>query len=406
MTTPATPPPAPAHSPVQPAHPVAVASAGAASFSSARSRTIGVLGGGQLGRMLALAGVPLGLRFRFLDPDPDCPAADVGDLIVGEYTDPLALSHLARDARVITYEFENVPARACEWLSAQAPVFPPQTALAVSQDRLSEKTLFRELGVATPEFARVDTIDDLREALGTIGTPAVLKTRRFGYDGKGQRVIRSQDDALAAWADVAREAPLAELILEAFVPFAREVSVIIVRAAGGQVAVYPPLQNTHQRGILARSHAPAPNLTKNLRDRYIAAARRIADKLDYVGVLAVEFFELVDGTILANEMAPRVHNSGHWTIEGAACSQFENHVRAVAGLPLGSTDPRGSSIMLNIIGAEPDMPALLALPGAHVHMYGKAPRAGRKLGHVTLCDTDADRLDDRARKAAACLRNT
>lgn len=373
---------------------------------------VGVLGGGQLGRMLALAGIPLGLRFRFLDPDPDCPASHVGEMIVGEFDDPVALSHLARDAALVTYEFENVPAAAVDFLQAKLPVYPPRGALAVSQDRLSEKNLFRELRIATPEFAPVDSLESLHAAVDKIGLPAVLKTRRFGYDGKGQAVLRERSHAHAAFEELAhsqqKNGHRVSLILEAFVPFAREVSVIAVRSRDGRCAFYDPIENVHSKGILARSTAPALRMSESQAARYEDAAKAVLERLEYVGVLTIEFFEMPGGAgaqILANEMAPRVHNSGHWTIEGAVTSQFENHIRAVCGMPLGSTAARGRSVMLNIIGAEPDVPKLLAQPSAHLHMYSKQPRPGRKLGHVTVCETDLGRLESSARAAAACLRN-
>lgn len=370
---------------------------------------VGVLGGGQLGRMLALAGIPLGLRFRFLDPDPECPASHVGEMIVGEYDDPVALTHLARDATVITYEFENVPAATVEFLESQVQVSPPRAALAISQDRLSEKTLFRDLRIGTPEFAPVDSLESLHAAVARVGLPAVLKTRRFGYDGKGQAVLREPSQVAPAFEELAhaqtKSGHRVSLILEAFVPFAREVSVIAVRSRDGRSAFYDPVENVHTRGILARSTAPALRMSESQKARYEDAAKAVLDRLEYVGVLAIEFFELPGGQILANEMAPRVHNSGHWTIEGATTSQFENHIRAVCDMPLGSTAARGRSVMLNIIGADPDVPKLLAQPGAHLHMYDKQPRPGRKLGHVTICETDLGRLESAVRSAAACLRN-
>lgn len=370
--------------------------------------------------MLALAGLPLGMRFRFLEPDRHCPAADLGDLIVGAYDDDLALAKFAggdqraetpvESAAILaaTYEFENVPAHTARWLTEHVPVFPPERALEVAQDRLSEKSLFNRLGIETPRFRAVDSPADLHTAAADLGLPCVLKTRRLGYDGKGQSVLRRPADIELAWNDLGA-APFkrgpAGLILEAFVPFAREVSVIGVRSRSGETAFYPVVQNTHERGILVRSVAPAPDLSDAQTRLLQQATRRVLDELGYVGVLAIEYFMLQGGEILANEMAPRVHNSGHWTIEGAECSQFENHLRAVCGFPLGSTAPRGASIMLNIIGGEPDAPALLSIPGAHVHMYGKAPRPGRKLGHVTICGPDERRTAELAELAARALRN-
>jgi 5-(carboxyamino)imidazole ribonucleotide synthase len=368
--------------------------------------TVGILGGGQLGRMLALAGYPLGLRSRFLDPDPACPAAHLGELVVGAYDDEAALERFARGVSVATYEFENVPSRTARWLTEHVPVHPPEHALATAQDRLAEKTCFRDLGIPTPAFEPVSTLAELHSAAARLGLPAVLKTRRFGYDGKGQAVLRDPADIAPAWSALGgSRLPTADLILEAFVPFARELSVIGVRAVGGTSAFYPPIENVHASGILARSTAPAPGVSPALAAALTDATRTVMDHLAYVGVLTIEYFDLGDGRFLANEMAPRVHNSGHWSIEGAHCSQFENHLRAVAGLPLGPTAPRGHSVMLNIIGDDPDAPALLALPGAHLHLYAKAPRPGRKLGHVTLCaDSPADAAALAAR-AAQALRN-
>lgn len=364
---------------------------------------VGVLGGGQLGRMLALAGLPLGLRFRFLDPDPDCTAAEVGELVVGGYDDEGALARLVRGVEAVTYEFENVPALTAAWLAAHAPVHPPARALAVAQDRVLEKELFWSLGIETPVYEGVDTRGQLDAAIERVGFPAVLKTRRFGYDGKGQVVIREPREAEAAWRALGwRRSDRADLVLEAFVQFAREVSVIGVRGRDGRTAFYPPVENEHVGGMLAKSVAPAPGVDAAARGRYEAAHTLVMEALGYVGVLGIEFFELADGSFLANEMAPRVHNSGHWTIEGAVTSQFENHLRAVLGLPLGDCAMSAAVIMLNIIGAEPDLSGLLALPGVHAHLYGKSARPGRKLGHVTITGADAEQV---ARAAAACLRD-
>ena len=366
--------------------------------------TIGILGGGQLARMLILAGYPLGLSFRVLDPDPDCPAAPLAELIVGEYDDDESLTEFSRGVDVVTYEFENVPAHTAQWLTAHVPVFPPANALATAQDRLSEKRLFRELGIGTPEFEPVDTAEQFRAAVARLGLPCVLKTRRFGYDGKGQFVLRAPDDVDRVWTALgAPRGPEAHLILEAFVPFAREVSMLGVRARDGATAIYPVVENVHSHGILSRSIAPAPGLAPAAQAAYETSARRVLERLDHVGVLAIEFFEMPDGSFLANEMAPRVHNSGHWTIEGAECSQFENHIRAVAGLPLGSTESRGDSVMYNIVGAHPPRAELLAIPGVHLHDYGKSARPSRKLGHVTICSANAETLKQAGERVAAIL---
>ncbi|MEX2281773.1 MAG: 5-(carboxyamino)imidazole ribonucleotide synthase [Gemmatimonadota bacterium] len=340
---------------------------------------VGVLGGGQLGRMLALAGYPLGIRLRHLGGPHDTPAAEVAELMVGEYADPAALARFAHGLSVITYEWENVPVAATRLLAEHAPVYPPPAALEVSQDRLNEKTFFQQLGIDTPAFAAVDSAADLHTAVAALGLPAVLKTRRLGYDGKGQVVLRAAGDAAAALEQLGGR----DLILEAFVPFDRELSVIAVRSVSGETRCYPLIENQHAEGILRLSLAPAPRCTSELQKTAESYALRVLDRLQYVGVLAIELFER-NGELLANEMAPRVHNSGHWTIEGAETSQFENHLRAILDLPLGATRPLGWSAMLNLIGGFPDTRAVLERDGAHLHLYGKTARPGRKLGHVTI----------------------
>jgi 5-(carboxyamino)imidazole ribonucleotide synthase len=351
------------------------------------SELVAVLGGGQLGRMLGLAGIPLGLRFRFLDPVPGASAGAVGDLVVGALGDEAALTEVARDAGVVTYEWEGVPAAAARFLATDRPVLPGARSLEVSQDRLLEKDTFRRLGIGTPAFAAVDDRAALDRAVTEIGgLPAVLKTRRGGYDGKGQRVVRERSDLDGAWNELG-DAPL---VLEQLVPFDRELSVLAVRGLDGAVACWPLVENHHEGGILRISRAPAPGLDASRQQRAEDLATRLLDDLDHVGVLAVELFD-VDGDLLANEIAPRVHNSGHWTIEGAETSQFENHLRAILGEPLGSTATRGPSAMINCIGEMPDRHAVLSVAGAHFHDYGKAARPGRKLGHVTVtADDDAD----------------
>jgi 5-(carboxyamino)imidazole ribonucleotide synthase len=349
---------------------------------------IGILGAGQLGRMLALAGYPLGLRFRFFDPAPDSPASHLAEQVVAEYGDFAALRRFAEGVAVMTYEFENVPVETARWLGQFAPVYPPPGALHAAQDRLHEKTLFRELSIPTPPFAPVNTRAELEAAIAEMGLPAVLKTRRFGYDGKGQVVLRTREAVDAAW----RELGGAPLIVEAFVPFERELSLIAVCGRAGATEFYPLIANEHRDGILRVSVAPHVSpVLQSLAETYAA---RLLAALEYVGVLAIEFFER-QGGLLANEMAPRVHNSGHWTIEGAATSQFENHLRAVLGWPLGSTALRGHAAMVNLIGALPDTQAMLNIPGAHLHLYGKAPRAGRKLGHMTVGADDLQLLTER-----------
>ncbi len=349
--------------------------------------TIGILGGGQLGYMLALAGYPLGLHFRFLDPSPEAPVGRIAQRVTADYTDQAALEKFSSGLELVTYEFENVPVEAARFLAERVPVYPPPPALEAAQDRLAEKDLFRKLGIATTEFAPVSNTSELDAAVKTLGLPAVLKTSRMGYDGKGQWILRAAEDVAKAKSEL----PPVKLILERFVPFTRELSVLAVRSRNGESAIYPLVENHHRSGILRLSLAPAPRLDPEIQRAAERAAHRLLESLKYVGVLAIEFFEH-QGELLANEMAPRVHNSGHWTIEGAITSQFENHLRAVLGLPLGSTGPAGHCAMLNLIGDLPESSEVLAVPDAHLHLYGKSPRPGRKLGHVTLRTASPERL--------------
>lgn len=362
--------------------------------------TVGILGGGQLARMLALAGAPLGLRFRVLDQTADACAGQFAPLIVGDYTDRAALETFASQVQVATFDFENVPAESAAWLAERVPVFPNPRALAVAQDRLAEKTLFRELGIPVPAFAPVDTREQLQQAVARIGTPCILKTRRLGYDGKGQFRLRGADDVDAAWAALGAQAPKVGLILEGFVAFERELSVVACRTREGAFRTWPLTENWHVDGILSASLAPA-RVDAAQAQTAIAHARSIAEALDYVGVFALEMFSR-DGVLLANEMAPRVHNSGHWTIEGSETSQFQNHLRAVLGLPLGDTRMLGHACMLNWIGALPAAGPVLAEAGGHWHDYGKSPREGRKVGHATLrADSAAELADALARVGRA-----
>jgi 5-(carboxyamino)imidazole ribonucleotide synthase len=360
-----------------------------ASASNVLGARVGVLGAGQLGRMLGLAGRNLGLELTFLDPSAESPAAAVGELLVADYADAAALAWLA-ESDVVTFEFENVPVAAVQAVEAKGRVFPSSRALEVAQDRLNEKTCFRSLGIATPVFEAVENWPELSAALRRVGLPAVLKTRRFGYDGKGQAVLRSEADAERAFERLGG----APLILEGFVRFQRELSIIAARNGSGHVACYPLVQNHHSEGILRKTVAPAPGVTAALQASANQLIEKVLGHLDYVGVLALELFE-VDGELLANEIAPRVHNTGHWTIEGAVTSQFENHLRAILGLPLGDTSALSPCCMLNLIGAAPDAAAILAVPDAHLHWYGKEPRPGRKVGHVTVRAPDAATLDQR-----------
>jgi 5-(carboxyamino)imidazole ribonucleotide synthase len=364
--------------------------------------TVGILGGGQLARMLALAAAPLGIRTLVVDASPDACAGQVAELVVADWSDDAALAAFAARVDVITFDFENVPAAVAERLAGQVDVFPNPRALAVAQDRLSEKTLFREAGLDTPDFETVDTRDDLVRAIARIGTPAILKTRRLGYDGKGQFRLKSDGDIDAAWAALGDAAGQHGLILEAFVPFDRELSVVAVRGRDGAFRAWPLTRNWHVDGVLSLSLAPAPGTSDDMERAAIAHARTIAEKLDYVGVFALELF-VRGGDLLGNEMAPRVHNSGHWTIEGAHTSQFENHIRAVLGLALGDTGVRGASAMLNWIGDLPDPAPVLSVADGHWHDYGKDARDGRKVGHATICAADAGSLRAKLAEVGASL---
>jgi len=358
--------------------------------------TVGILGGGQLARMMAIAGAPLGLRFSVMDTSADACAGQCAPLVVGDYRDRGALAEFASGIDIATFDFENVPAESAQWLSERVPMFPNPRALATSQDRLAEKTLFVDLGIPVPAFAPVDTRGDLVAAVARLGLPCVLKTRRLGYDGKGQFRLRAAGDVDAAWDALGAQAATGGLILEAFVPFQRELSVVAVRARDGAFRTWPLTENWHVDGVLSASLAPA-RVDPALAARAEAHARALAEALDYVGVFALELFCL-DGELLANELAPRVHNSGHWTLEGAETSQFANHLRAVLGLPLGDTRALGRACMLNWVGGMPDPAPVLAEAGGFWHDYGKSPRPGRKVGHATL------RADDDAALAAALER--
>lgn len=362
-------------------------------MNTSRQPVLGILGGGQLARMLALAAAPLGVNSLVVDSAADACAGQVAPLLKADWADYAALEAFARKTDVVTFDFENVPAETAQWLAERVAVFPNPRALAVAQDRLAEKTLFRECGLHTPEFMAVDDRAGLDRALAAVGAPAILKTRRLGYDGKGQFRLKSLADADAAWAALGEQAAKHGLILEAFVPFQRELSVLAVRGRAGDFRTWPLTRNWHVDGVLSMSLAPAPDIAA-LQPRATALARTLAERLDYVGVFALELF-VKDGELLGNEMAPRVHNSGHWTIEGAHASQFENHVRAVLGLPLGDTGARGPSAMFNWIGELPDPVPVLRGVDAHWHDYGKSARAGRKVGHATVCAADAAQLAQR-----------
>lgn len=356
---------------------------------------VGIVGGGQLARMLALAGHPLGLTFQTLDPDPSAAASALTDQVVGEYGDDEKLRWLAHHCHCLTYEFEHLPVEALRAVAGRVPIYPSLEALEVAQDRAQEKALFRELDIPAPRTAAVHTLAELDSTLTDIGLPAVLKTRRLGYDGRGQRLLQDCRGLATTWRELGGQ----PLVVEEHVPFDRELSIIAIRGKGGETAFYPLVENEHQQGML-RASVPRPEDPLNqVAQRY---ASRLLDALRYVGVLVLELFQ-VDGRLLANEFAPRVHNSGHWTIEGAETSQFENHLRAILGLPLGSCRPVDYCAMINLIGQLPDASALLAIPGTHLHVYGKHPRPNRKLGHVTIRERDATALTVRVQNVRALI---
>ncbi|MDM9625868.1 5-(carboxyamino)imidazole ribonucleotide synthase [Rhizobium sp. S152] len=345
-------------------------------------RTIGIIGGGQLGRMLAMAAARLNFRTIILEPQADCPAAQVASgQIVASYDDPKALAELANACDVVTYEFENVPVSAAETLTKSVPVYPPAKALEAAQDRLVEKRFINGCGIPTARFHSVDSQAELEAALKDFGGQGVLKTCRMGYDGKGQKVFRSEADSPAGAYEALGSVPL---ILESFIPFEREISIIAARATDGTVACFDPAENVHRNGILHTSTVPA-SISEATAKAARAAAETILSSLGYVGVIGIEFFVLADGSLIANEMAPRVHNSGHWTEAACVISQFEQHIRAVSGLPLGNADRHSDCVMQNLIGDDIlDLPDWLKRRDTLVHLYGKTEsRPGRKMGHVT-----------------------
>lgn len=353
-------------------------------------QTIGILGAGQLGRMLALAGYPLGYRMRCFDPVADSPSSHVCPQICGTYMDFSSASPLrtfAAGLDVVTWEFENVPVEAVRFISELVPTYPHVRALEVGQDRLHEKRFFEELGFDVHPYAPADNFAEFEAATVKIGFPCIAKTRRLGYDGKGQSIMRSTEDVANAWKTLGDG--VHPCIVEQLIPFEAEASIIAVRSKRGDILFYPLTQNVHRGGILRVSVVPATSVSAELENEarlHIAAAMQ---RLEYVGVLAIEFF-VAGGKLLANEMAPRVHNTGHWTIEGAVTSQFENHIRAISGLPLGSTQLRDAgSVMINVIGQKVDTESLAGVANAHIHDYGKDPKPGRKVGHITLCPVEA-----------------
>jgi 5-(carboxyamino)imidazole ribonucleotide synthase len=342
-----------------------------------KSSRVGIVGAGQLGRMLALAGYPLGIRCLFLDRSADTPGAQVAPSLIGDLQDPARLASLAAQSDVVTFDWENISAKILGKLAKSAAIRPSAAALQVSQDRLREKALFSRLGIPVAAHAAINSKQQLLRAARRIGVPGVLKTRRLGYDGKGQFVIRSEADIDEAWARLGAQG----LIYEKFQNFSKEVSIIGARSAAGDIVYYPLADNTHDGGILRYNVAPftAPALERRAKIHL----KRVMNALGYIGVLTIEFF-VVGGRLIANEMAPRVHNSGHWTIEGCVTSQFANHMRAICDLPLGSTRPLGYAAMVNFLGEMPSRERLLEIEGLAFHDYGKEPRPGRKLGHCTI----------------------
>ena len=349
---------------------------------------VGIVGAGQLGRMLALAGYRLGIRSLFLDPDADSPGGQVGPVLVGAIDDATCIGELAAEVDVVTFDIENVPVEALTAARATTRICPPPAALAVAQDRLDEKQLFEAIGIDTAPYVVVDRSADLEAVDGQLGWPVVLKARRLGYDGRGQRFVRAKKDLEQAWRDLGGVPAIAE----AWIEFEREVSLIGARSADASMVFYPLCENVHDDGILRFTFAPY--VDENLQREAERCLDEILRRFDYCGVLTVEFF-VANGRLIANEMAPRVHNSGHWTIEGAETSQFENHLRAVLGLPLGSTKAVGHAYMINLLGDIPDREALLRFPGLHLHDYGKSARPLRKVGHCTLIGDDPATVRER-----------
>ncbi len=360
-----------------------------------QSQTIGIIGGGQLAQMLAASVRPLGITCTVLDPNPDCCATNERGQckqIVASYDDQEALIKLAQSTDVVTYEFENVPGQGASLIASHSTIHPNPAALSVSQDRLSERSMFSQLSIDVPPYKQIDSLDDLKAALESLGAPSILKARTLGYDGKGQVLISDPSKAQEAWNTLGG----VPAILDGFIEFQRELSIIATRATDGTIEHYPLSENTHRGGILRLTKAPARDVDDAVALQARTAIESILNHFDYVGTLAVEFFQIGSGSsakLLANEIAPRVHNTGHWTIEGAQTSQFDNHMRAVLGMELGSAAPIGHSAMINLIGNEPRPGALDAMPQAHVHLYGKEPRAGRKIGHITLNAPTESELD-------------
>lgn len=357
---------------------------------------IGIIGAGQLGKMLALAGYKLGFSFVFYDPNKDSPALNLGKSFVSEYTDTNKLLEFAHECDVITYEFENIPAQALKALEKTGKLFPSTKALEISQDRLTEKEHLQSLNIPTASFSKVNNKDDLLKAVETLGFPLILKTRTLGYDGKGQVVIEKDEDIYKA-----EQLLSVPCIAEKKMAFNRELSLIAVRGKDKSTAFYPLAENIHNEGILFTSISPADN-SKQIQKQAQNIAKKLFKSLKYVGVLAIELFQCGE-QLLVNEIAPRVHNTGHWSIEGALTSQFENHIRAITGLPLGDTRIKGKAGMVNIIGAVPDIETILKLKGVNLHMYGKAPRPGRKIGHVNFASSSSKIFGEQFSKILAII---
>lgn len=364
-----------------------------------KSLRVGIIGGGQLAQMLALAGRPLGIDIVCLAEDIDCPAASVAMIIPGSVDKPESLQQFLKQVDIISFEFENVNIAPLQSITQQVAIFPSLTCLNTAQDRLLEKQCFNDLAIPTTRFYPINSQLDLTKAAAELGFPCVLKTRCLGYDGKGQMVLRDASDIETAWQLLGTQT----LILEEFIAFEQEVSLIAVRNQQGEIRCYPLTENQHEAGILRVSRAPyhMPVLQQQA-ENYVT---RLLEKFNYIGVLTVEFFQKAN-QLIANEMAPRVHNSGHWTIEGATISQFENHLRAITGLPLGDTAAIGYSAMINLIGEMPTTEKILALPSAHFHYYAKEPRPGRKLGHITVCANNAVTREELVVEAQRNLHNS
>lgn len=367
--------------------PISTANFYSINHSTHTVKTVGIFGGGQLGMMLAEAAMPLGIRSIFLEDTPNPPARLLGKIYSNEQ-----FLDFAQACDIFTLEFENTPLKSAQYLENTHTLFPPSKALAIAQDRLNEKNLFTQLAIKTVPFVKVETKDEITHAIEKLGLPLVLKTSRGGYDGKGQFVLRNAEQIDDAWAELGEATLIAPLIAEGFINFEREVSIIAVRAQTGEIRYYPLVENEHYQGILAKTIAPAPN-SDHLTEQAQNNIKKLLEHLDYVGVLTLELFVTAEG-LLANEIAPRVHNSGHWSIEGAVCSQFENHIRAVAGLPLGDTSIIKPSVMLNVIGKYPNLSQLLAIEGVHYHGYDKEERDDRKIAHITVMPSDSSKMSE------------